>query len=546
MQRLTEYAAFPAIAGALGAGAGVLAARSAGVDAPEAAALGLGVFAAALSLRNWGLGRIERPLLAEELTGVHERLESLQADAVDLRELLTDLAGIVEEVSTREQEALRSLAARVRALETEAGEAEATDDAPRRALPDLSSAMAPIERRLEQFEARTRKLALAMETAFGAEILSGREAQDAPEEAQELLREAQEATATGDLEEDQVSFERIAEAAVDAPRADAPEEEAFAPAPTPAPQEAAAFEERLPTAGRDYALIMQAVFSVPDGEPRYFEAFTRRYDAAGGVMPEADHIDDAKADGSISAIDNLLLVRCVAAAEQLRAADREVAIFCNLSVQSLRDPVYLRSLISFLRKNQALSRNLVFEFSQLDLDEVFDPDVAALQRLQETGFAFSIDHLSDWSIDIAHLAKIGFRFVKLDAASLLSRERATPGATRRLAKSFDRAGLTLVVEKVESAEDASELREAGARLMQGSALSEPRMIQVEDEDFQALEDAARRAMAAGAGLGRDAPAAPRVERTLSGGGFDGALVERALRSLGAIAPSGAPAHNRPD
>ena len=526
MQRILDIAAFPLIAGALGAGVAFMS-KAMGAGAPEAIAIGAALFAGAVALRNYLEAQTDRPLLAEELTGLHDRVEVLQDDAADLRDLLTDLASIVEEAAARERDSRRMIEKRLEALEAEAASAAA--DGQLATMQSIQDAMGPLSDRLAQFDARTRKLALAIEKGLnGAEsgVEAGLDDQPAP---------------------------HVQSAA--AARTDAPAETAS----TKKPQ----FDESPDALGKRYALMMQAVFSVPDGEPRFFEAYTRRIGADGHVAETADHIAQAKADGKVGEVDNLLLVRCVAAAEQLRSGGRNVAVFCNLSMQSLRDPAYLRAFTAFLRKNSYLSRYLVFEFDQTELDDFYDADIDILQRLRETGFVFSIDHLEDWSIDIANLAKIGFRYVKLDSQSLLDRESRGPGAIERLVRSFDRAGLSLVVEKVASVEDARRLEAAGARFLQGAGLAEPRLIRVDDRSFSELEQAARRAVSGGGGLedrggdGGEAPQAPTSaeQPEKDGGGVERRLsegLERALEAVGRRLSEGGwpgapvPARQRPD
>lgn len=562
MLRWTEIAALPLIAGALSAAAALLV-NALGVDAVVAGALGLAAFAAAMAVRAYAQSETDRPLLAEELGGVHDRIEALEEDAADLRELLTDLAAIVEESALREQTTIRALSERLALLEQSNGAApEALQAA---TMQTIQQAVGPITDRLEHFDARTRKLALALEKGLGANGLTANELSASPEsadteatvEAEEAVRPAPQPAPEHQREvyenHDPVS-ERAAGRA-DAERPDRPQ-----------------FDERVDELGRHYALMMQAVFSVPDGEPRFFEAFTRRIGENGDIAPVADHIDEAKAAGQMGAIDNLLLVRSVATAEQLRSGGRDVSVFCNLSIQSLRDPAYLRAFVAFLRKNKELSRHLIFEFSQSELDDFCDADIDILQRLRETGFVFSIDHLEDWSIDIANLAKIGFRYVKLDAATLLQRESRNAGAVKRLVSSFDRVGIALVVEKVESMEAARALAAAGARFLQGAALVEPRLIRVDDEAFSDLEDAARRAVAGGRGLSQGGEGGSEGDGGGAGGaqGADGSsadetgslrasrqvignVVERAIEAVGrggalgdTLRPAGGPAFRRTD
>jgi cyclic-di-GMP phosphodiesterase TipF (flagellum assembly factor) len=52
-------------------------------------------------------------------------------------------------------------------------------------------------------------------------------------------------------------------------------------------------------------------------------------------MLPAEYLPAAEPEGLVSAIDNLLLFRCVQIVRRLAKQDRKVGIFCNISLHSL-------------------------------------------------------------------------------------------------------------------------------------------------------------------------------------------------------------------
>ena len=56
----------------------------------------------------------------------------------------------------------------------------------------------------------------------------------------------------------------------------------------------------------------------------------------------------------MSAIDNLLLFRCVQIVRRLAKNDRKVGIFCNISLASLGDEVFFPQFLEFLSENKDL------------------------------------------------------------------------------------------------------------------------------------------------------------------------------------------------
>lgn len=95
MERWSSSLIYPVTAFALGV---VAAFAFAAVAAPIWAsfAIGLSTAVGALALRNWWLGEEERPLLAEELMGLHDAVDMLRAENQELRDLMSEAVEIAE------------------------------------------------------------------------------------------------------------------------------------------------------------------------------------------------------------------------------------------------------------------------------------------------------------------------------------------------------------------------------------------------------------------------------------------------------------------
>ena len=63
----------------------------------------------------------------------------------------------------------------------------------------------------------------------------------------------------------------------------------------------------------------------------------------------------AEPEGLVSAIDNLLLFRCVQIVRRLAKNDRKVGIFCNIALGSLGDESFFPQFLEFLSQNRDLS-----------------------------------------------------------------------------------------------------------------------------------------------------------------------------------------------
>ena len=111
-------------------------------------------------------------------------------------------------------------------------------------------------------------------------------------------------------------------------------------------------------------LFLQPIVSLPQRRTVFYEGFSRLRDESGRVMMPAEYLPAAEPEGLVSAIDNLLLFRCVQIVRRLAKQDRKVAIFCNISLASLADEVFFPQFLDFLSENRDTAGGLIFELGQ--------------------------------------------------------------------------------------------------------------------------------------------------------------------------------------
>src|ERR1700688_2743376 len=117
----------------------------------------------------------------------------------------------------------------------------------------------------------------------------------------------------------------------------------------------------------------------------------------GDVVLAAEFISQAEAGGLMPKIDNLVVFRCVQVLRRLLIKNREVGVFCNLSVATLTDAVVFPQLLEFLDANRAIAPSLVLEFTQSGLPDLlgrFGIDLVA-ERIESEG---SVVDLLDYDV----------------------------------------------------------------------------------------------------------------------------------------------------
>jgi cyclic-di-GMP phosphodiesterase TipF (flagellum assembly factor) len=233
-------------------------------------------------------------------------------------------------------------------------------------------------------------------------------------------------------------------------------------------------------------LYLQAVVSLPQRRTQYYESFTRLRDETGRVLMPAEFLSVAEPGGLVAAIDNLLLFRCVQIVRRLAGQDRKVGIFCNISLASLGDEDFFPQFMEFLGANRDLADSLIFELGQNAFNARGSVELRNMAKLADLGFRFSIDKVSDLSLDFLDLARADVGFVKLSAPMLIEQLEDHDGhLTLRslphmqatdLAALARRHGVELVVEKVESERQVVDLLDLDIGFGQGHLFGEPRPI----------------------------------------------------------------------
>lgn len=236
--------------------------------------------------------------------------------------------------------------------------------------------------------------------------------------------------------------------------------------------------DAVETALRDdrVELWVQPVVSLPQRKRRFFECFTRIPAGDGAMVLPEQYVGLAERTGMITAIDNILLFRCIQILRKLNERKMTAGFFCNVSPRSLADRDFFKQFIAMLAEHTEIASSIVFEFPQAALERD-DPALARdLDRLAALGFSFSLDQVTDVGFDAIELARRNFRYVKIEAGRLVppplgSAEEAPEIVKRKL----DVAGLDLIAEKVETEPMLVELLDLGIDYGQGYLFGEPRL-----------------------------------------------------------------------
>jgi cyclic-di-GMP phosphodiesterase TipF (flagellum assembly factor) len=266
-------------------------------------------------------------------------------------------------------------------------------------------------------------------------------------------------------------------------------------------------------------LHLQPIVTLPQRKVRFYEAMSRLRTQSGDVVLAAEFISQAEAGGLMPKIDNLVVFRCVQVLRRLLLKNREVGVFCNLSVATLTDAIVFPQLLEFLEANRAIAPALLLEFTQSGLRGAGPIETESLAALRQCGFSFSMDNVTDLRLEPRELASRGFRFVKLRANLILNRGGITtdihPGDLPDL---LARVGIDLIAERIESEGVVVDLLDYDVKFGQGFLFSPPRPVRAEAlqgvadrNDVAARESAAATSLAATSTAGTAGAHTPGAE-----------------------------------
>ncbi|MBC7770179.1 MAG: EAL domain-containing protein [Phycisphaerales bacterium] len=233
-------------------------------------------------------------------------------------------------------------------------------------------------------------------------------------------------------------------------------------------------------------LHLQPIVQLPQRKTAFYEGFTRLKDANGRMILPQEFIPAAEQAGLMGTIDNVLLFRCVQIVRKLMKQDRRIGIFCNISPAALADDSFFPQFLDFMRENRDLAGSLIFEIPQIAYEARSSVEARAMGKLVDLGFRFSIDRVTNAEIDLPDLERSGVRYVKMPVQVLsdqiLKRGiRPRSAITREIAAAdisavFQRYGIDLIAERVESEDTVLEVLDLDVPYGQGHLFGAPRAI----------------------------------------------------------------------
>jgi diguanylate cyclase (GGDEF)-like protein/PAS domain S-box-containing protein len=251
----------------------------------------------------------------------------------------------------------------------------------------------------------------------------------------------------------------------------------FAPALQASVNARAAIEDDLREAIRQQQFSLYYQPQVDRGLLTGVEALIRWKHPTRGIVLPCEFVPMAEETGLILPMGSWVLETACAqiAAWTARKEGAHLTIAVNISAREFRQPKFVETVLSVLRRTGANPRNLKLELSESMLLNNVDDVVAKMKELKSHGVRFSLDGFGTGRSSMTNLKRLPWDQLKIDR-SFVGEIIADPtsGAVAQAIISFSNAmGLSVIAEGVETEEQRAFLANLGCHSFQGFLFSHP-------------------------------------------------------------------------
>ncbi len=235
-----------------------------------------------------------------------------------------------------------------------------------------------------------------------------------------------------------------------------------------------------------FEVMLEPILALGDLRARHFEVSVRLKSDAGAPTGELGTNNVARGSGLLPLLDAMKVERSARIAWRMEDRGKQGSLFSEMSGESLVSDRFLDRFADTYRQRGTLSGRLVLSFLQADLRTFSDLQWATLGDMQELGFRFCLEQITDLDLDFQTLAASGFAFVKLDAPVFLRGLAIANGAAESavippadICRHFEHLGLAIIVGHITDERQSAELKACGVALGQGALFGGPRPVKAD-------------------------------------------------------------------
>nr|WP_248306320.1 EAL domain-containing protein [Devosia oryzisoli] len=219
---------------------------------------------------------------------------------------------------------------------------------------------------------------------------------------------------------------------------------------------------------------IQPVVKLPQRRPAGYDLVPRLKLEDGDLANAPDFMPRRGGRDVVVQIESSGLVEAVTIGRRARAGGQQVTLYIPLSRATLSDPPALEQLLAILDANRAIASGLVFKVPDAEWRGMTTPERSTVQAIARKGAGFSLSDMESLRIDVADLAALGVRSVRVDATAFLSApERYTDFHVTDIAAYLARFEVALMATGITGERQIVEFIDSDILLVQGDYVAAP-------------------------------------------------------------------------
>ena len=222
---------------------------------------------------------------------------------------------------------------------------------------------------------------------------------------------------------------------------------------------------------RRVRLAFQPIVGDIGEAPSKFECLIRMRAVDGREVPAPEFIPVAERLGLVHLLDRRVLELAV----NTLTACPNIKLNVNVSMETVKDPVWAEAYLAVMRANENLARRITVELTETQVIDAIDASIEFVSELKKIGASFGIDDFGAGYTSFRNLKALDIDILKIDGSFVtgVSSSRENQLFVRTLLDLARNFGMKTVAEWVENDADAMLLKGLGVDFLQGYMIGKP-------------------------------------------------------------------------
>ncbi len=222
---------------------------------------------------------------------------------------------------------------------------------------------------------------------------------------------------------------------------------------------------------RRVRLAFQPIVADLGEPPTKFECLIRMRAEDGREVQAPEFIPVAEKLGLVHLLDRRVLELAI----NTLAACPNMKLNVNVSMETVKDPVWAEGYLSLMRANQSLARRITVELTETQVIDAIDASIEFVAEIKKQGASFGIYDFGAGYTSFRNLKALDIDILKIDGSFVtgVASSRENQLFVRTLLDLARNFGMKTVAEWVENEADAMLLKGLGVDFLQGYLIGKP-------------------------------------------------------------------------